>query len=60
MRDFLNRNNEQFALIRRDDGTSNTRLAIFVHGFRGNYLTTWGKMSVSPRSHEIERCGRLS
>jgi pimeloyl-ACP methyl ester carboxylesterase len=43
MREFLNRHNEQLALVRRGD-RANTRLAIFVHGFRGNYLTTWGKI----------------
>jgi hypothetical protein len=44
VRDFLNRSSEQWALIRRSDGAANTRLAIFVHGFRGNYLSTWGKV----------------
>lgn len=44
MREILNRNNEQWALIRRSDGQPNSRLAVFVHGFRGNYLATWGKI----------------
>ena len=44
MREFLNRNKERWALIRRSENPANTRLAIFVHGFRGNYLDTWGKI----------------
>jgi len=43
LREFLNRSNEQWALVRRSD-TANTKLAIFVHGFRGNYLATWGRI----------------
>jgi hypothetical protein len=35
------REKERFALIRRTDRQLD-RLAIFIHGFRGNYWTTWG------------------
>lgn len=41
MRDLIHRDKEHFALIHRTD-QANARLAIFVHGFRGNYWTTWG------------------
>jgi pimeloyl-ACP methyl ester carboxylesterase len=44
VRELLNRTKEQWALIRRDGAAPNQRLAIFVHGFRGNYLLTWGKI----------------
>jgi hypothetical protein len=44
MRDYLNRNREQWALIRKPSAPPNTKLGIFVHGFRGNYLATWGKI----------------
>jgi len=42
-RTFTDRQGQQWAYIRRSD-KPNTKLAIFVHGFRGNYLTTWGKL----------------
>jgi pimeloyl-ACP methyl ester carboxylesterase len=38
-----NRSKELWALIRRTDA-SNSRLAIFVHGFIGDYLNTWGHL----------------
>ena len=44
MREYLNRSKEHWALIRRSNDLPNTSLAIFVHGFRGNYLSTWGKI----------------
>ena len=50
MREFLNRSHEQLALIRRSDG-ANVRLAVFVHGFRGNYLSTWGSIPELLRDH---------
>jgi hypothetical protein len=43
MRELLNRNEQNWALIRRTD-QSNTSLALFIHGFYGNYLTTWGRL----------------
>jgi hypothetical protein len=43
MRDLLNRTHERWALLRRTD-QQNERLALFVHGFRGSYLTTWGQL----------------
>ena len=44
MREYLNRSREQWALIRTPNAAPNTSLAMFVHGFRGNYLATWGKI----------------
>src|SRR5262245_16065337 len=44
MRDLVHRDKELFALIYRSD-IQNDKLAIFVHGFHGNYLTTWGGLS---------------
>ncbi|GJH30943.1 hypothetical protein [Caballeronia novacaledonica] len=38
-REFHDRQHEKWALIR---GNDNSSLAIFIHGFRGNHLTTWG------------------
>jgi hypothetical protein len=42
-REFINRPKELWALI-RSKTTSNSAIAMFVHGFRGNYLNTWGKI----------------
>jgi hypothetical protein len=44
MREYLNRSREQWALIRKPNAPPNNSLGIFVHGFRGNYLATWGKI----------------
>ena len=44
MREFHPRASERWALLRRTDA-ANTRLAMFVHGFRGNYLGTWGALA---------------
>lgn len=43
MRSYSNRPNEHWGFI-SNKLQSNTRLAIFIHGYRGNYLTTWGKL----------------
>lgn len=43
MRKFSDRPNEQWAFIQKD-GNANKKLAIFIHGFYGNYLSTWGKL----------------
>jgi hypothetical protein len=43
MRDFDNRPEELFAYFRRED-QANSKLAIFVHGFFGSYLSTWGAL----------------
>ena len=49
MREFDNRTGEQWALLRRT--SPNVKLAIFVHGFYGDYLATWGKISDLLRTH---------
>lgn len=49
MRVFDNRTGEQWALLSRT--SPNVKLAIFVHGFYGDYLATWGKVSDLLRSH---------
>jgi len=42
-REFINRPKEMWALI-RSTTAPNSAIAMFVHGFRGNYLNTWGKI----------------
>jgi len=41
-RNFQDRQGEHWTLIK--GSSNNTRLAIFVHGFLGNHLTTWGRL----------------
>ncbi len=43
MRELSNRITEQWAFIKRTD-KQNSKIAYFIHGFRGNYLQTWGKI----------------
>jgi hypothetical protein len=43
MREQQNRTREKWAFYRRTD-LPNHKLAIFVHGFRGDYLRTWGAL----------------
>jgi hypothetical protein len=40
---LMNRNDEAWAFSRRTD-RFNQNLALFIHGFFGNYLTTWGTL----------------
>ncbi|HEX8350070.1 MAG TPA: hypothetical protein VF598_08905 [Hymenobacter sp.] len=49
MREFQNRPKEQWAFLRRS--TPNVKLAIFIHGFYGNYLSTWGKIPALLKQH---------
>lgn len=44
MREFNDRQSERFALILKT-ASPNNRLAIFVHGFEGSYLQTWGDLA---------------
>lgn len=44
-RELVHREDQHFAYVRKKDGTPNTGLVIFVHGFRGSYLSTWGQLS---------------
>lgn len=43
-RAFFDRQKERWAYIRRTD-VANTGLVIFIHGFRGSYLSTWGELA---------------
>jgi len=42
--DLLDRQEEQWALLRLTQGGAGRSLAIFVHGFLGDHLTTWGRL----------------
>ena len=50
MRNMHNRERERFALLSSTE-RPNTKLAVFVHGFRGNYLSTWGALPDLLRQH---------
>jgi pimeloyl-ACP methyl ester carboxylesterase len=43
VRNMDNRINEKWGLLRRTD-VQNEKLALFVHGFGGGYLDTWGRL----------------
>jgi len=43
-REFFDRQKEHWAYVRRKD-QANEGLVIFVHGFRGSYLSTWGELA---------------
>ncbi len=43
MREFLNRPGDKWAFIRSKE-VENNKIAIFIHGFYGDYLDTWGKL----------------
>lgn len=43
-RKFFDRQKERWAYVRRTD-RANDGLVIFVHGFRGSYLSTWGELA---------------
>lgn len=49
--EFLDRQEEQWALLRQARGEGGRSLAIFVHGFRGDHLTTWGRLPEMLREH---------
>lgn len=49
MREFENLASEQWAFLQRT--SPNVKLAIFIHGFYGNYLHTWGKIPELLRTH---------
>jgi hypothetical protein len=57
-RAFNDRQRERWAFIRRTD-VRNARLVIFIHGFRGSYLSTWGQLAnfltYHSDSHEVLR-----
>lgn len=43
-RQLFDRQKELWAYVRRTD-TANQKLVIFIHGFRGTYLSTWGDLA---------------
>lgn len=49
MREFTNRPKEQWAFLQRN--APNVKLAIFIHGFYGDYLSTWGKIPALLKSN---------
>ncbi|BFU93339.1 MAG: hypothetical protein NTNFB02_00610 [Nitrospira sp.] len=42
--ELLDRQEEQWALLRKERGGEGRSLAIFIHGFLGDHLTTWGRL----------------
>lgn len=42
--EFLDRQEECWALLRKKNGGNSRSLAIFIHGFLGDHLTTWGRL----------------
>jgi hypothetical protein len=42
--EFVDRQDDDLALLRKENGGGGRSLAIFVHGFFGNYLDTWGDL----------------
>lgn len=49
--EFLDRQEEKWALLRLQHGGAGRSLAIFVHGFLGDHLTTWGRLPEMLREH---------
>lgn len=49
--EFLDRQEELWALLRQANGGDGRSLAIFVHGFFGNHLSTWGQLPEMLRIH---------
>lgn len=43
-RQFFDRQKQHWAYVRRSDAANN-KLVIFIHGFRGSYLSTWGELA---------------
>lgn len=49
-RELLDRQEALWAHVRRTD-VANSRLVIFIHGFRGTYLSTWGRLADYLKQH---------
>jgi pimeloyl-ACP methyl ester carboxylesterase len=49
--ELLDRQEEHWALLRQSQGGAGRSLAIFVHGFLGDHLTTWGRLPEMLREH---------
>ena len=52
--EFLDRQDERWALLRQPPRQGRRSLAIFVHGFLGDYLTTWGHLPEMLRENAEE------
>lgn len=48
---IVDRQDDDLTLLRKEDGGAGRSLAIFVHGFLGNHLTTWGNLPDMLREH---------
>ena len=57
-RSFSDRQTELWAFIKRAD-RKNSKLAIFIHGWRGGYLSTWGDLAqyleIHADTHDVFR-----
>ena len=42
--ELIDRQEEHWSLLRQPHGGKGRSLAIFIHGFLGDYLTTWGRL----------------
>ena len=49
--EVVDRPDDDLTLLRKKDGGGGRSLAIFVHGFLGNHLTTWGNLPEILRDH---------
>jgi pimeloyl-ACP methyl ester carboxylesterase len=49
--EFVDRQDDDLALLRKEGGGAGRSLAIFIHGFLGNHLTTWGHLPDMLREH---------
>jgi pimeloyl-ACP methyl ester carboxylesterase len=64
VRNFDDRSTQHWAFLKRADpitptDPANTKLAVFVHGFRGGYLSTWGALpDLLYRNADTDHCYR--
>lgn len=49
-RELIDRQKALWAHVRRTD-VANNKLVIFIHGFRGTYLSTWGRLADYLKQH---------
>ena len=51
--DMVDRQDDQFLLLRQPYAGSGRSLAIFIHGFLGDHVTTWGHLPEMLRTHAL-------